>query len=151
VQQRLFQEQAHLARELDLPLVVHCREAVQETLDILIDTGMKDRKVLWHCFGGDWELAQNILGHSWTISIPGPVTFRKSDRLREAVAHIPLDQLVLETDCPFLTPEPFRGKRNEPALTVFTAQAVAKAQGRATEEVWAACGRTARDFFGLKN
>lgn len=149
VQRSLFQEQAILARELDIPLVVHSREAIKDTLDILADTGMKGRKVLWHCFGGNSDLAQIILGQGWTISIPGPVTFRKSAHLRQAVTHIPMNRLVLETDCPFLTPEPFRGKRNEPAFTVFTAKAVAEAQGRSLEEVWQACGQNAREFFGL--
>jgi TatD DNase family protein len=149
VQRKAFAAQAELARRLDKPLVVHSRDAIYDTLRILLDAGLSKRPVLWHCFGGDADLAQEILAHGWRISIPGPVSYRKSDALREAVAGIPLDKLLLETDCPYLAPEPWRGKRNEPALLAFTAMAVAQARNMDPAELWLAAGRNAERFFGI--
>lgn len=149
VQRRAFAAQAELARGLDLPLVIHCRDAVYDTLRILMDLGLSRRPVLWHCFGGDADLAREILSHEWSISVPGPVSYRKSDDLRAAVAEIPLDRLLLETDCPFLAAEPWRGKRNEPAFLAFTAQAAARARGMDPAELWLATGRNAAAFFGV--
>lgn len=149
VQVRAFQDQLTLARELDLPVIVHSREAEPETLTILLDMGFKDRPLLWHCFGQGRELAEHILAQGWHISIPGPVTFPKSTALREAIPHIPLSRMVLETDCPFLTPHPFRGRRNEPAYLCYTAQAVAELRGQSVQDLWSACGNTARAFFKL--
>lgn len=148
-QRRAFAAQAELARSLDAPLVVHSRDAIYDTLRILMDTGLSGRPVLWHCFGGDADIAREILAHGWHISIPGPVTFRKNDALREAVREIPLDRLVLETDCPFLAPEPWRGKRNEPAFLAFIAAAVADIKGLAPADLWLATARTAHAFFSL--
>ncbi|PTN38690.1 TatD family hydrolase [Desulfonatronum sp. SC1] len=150
VQIQAFQDQLALARELDLPVIVHSREAEPETLAILLEMGFKDRPLLWHCFGQGRELADQVLAHGWHISIPGPVTFPKSTALRQAIPHIPLSRMVLETDCPFLTPHPFRGKRNEPAYLCYTAQVVAELRGQPIQEVWTACGDTARTFFNLE-
>lgn len=148
-QVEVFSRQLELARDLDLPVVVHSRDALEETFEVLLDLGFAGRKLLWHCFGGDAPLASRILGHGWHISIPGPVTYRRSEALREAVRTVPLERMVLETDCPYLAPEPWRGKRNRPALMAFTAAAVAEQKGLAAAEVWERCGRTAIDFFGL--
>ncbi len=150
VQIRAFQDQLALARELDLPVIVHSREAEPETLTILRDLGFRDRPLLWHCFGQGRELAEQVLADGWHISIPGPVTFPKSTALREAIPHIPLSRMVLETDCPFLTPHPFRGKRNEPAYLCYMAQAVAELRGQPIQDIWTACGDTARTFFKLE-
>ena len=146
---RAFRDQLALARELDRPVVIHCRDAEQETLAILQEMGFAGRPLLWHCFGQGPELAGEILSQGWHISIPGPVTFPKSIALHQSVAHIPLARMVLETDCPFLTPQPFRGKRNEPAYLCYTAQAIAELRGQSIQEVWAACAETARAFFNL--
>ncbi|WP_045221831.1 TatD family hydrolase [Desulfonatronum thioautotrophicum] len=148
-QVRAFQDQLALARDLDLPVVVHSREAEPETLAILRNMGFAGRPLLWHCFGQGRDLAEAVLTNGWHISIPGPVTFPKSSALRQAVPHIPLSRMVLETDCPFLTPHPFRGKRNEPAYLCYTAQAVAELRNQSIHEVWSACGATARAFFQL--
>jgi TatD DNase family protein len=148
-QVRAFQDQLALARELELPVVIHSRAAEQRTLEILTEMSFQDRPLLWHCFGGDRDLAEKVLDFGWTISIPGTVTFKRNTSLQEAVQMIPLERMVLETDCPFLAPEPYRGKRNEPALTVFTARKVAELKGLAPESVWARTGDTARRFFSL--
>jgi TatD DNase family protein len=149
-QERAFRDQLALARELDVPPVVHCRDAEEETLAILEDMGFADRPLLWHCFGQGPELAQELVDKGWHISIPGPVTFHKSELLRQAAARIPLDRLVVETDCPYLTPMPYRGKRNEPAYAVFTAAEIASLRLMAPAELWQRTGDTARAFFGLQ-
>lgn len=149
VQIKVFRDQLALTRDLGLPVVIHSREAEEETLRILQDMGFKERQLLWHCFGGGPDLAAKILAQGWHVSIPGTVTFPKNTALREAVAEIPLSRMVLETDCPFLTPHPFRGKRNEPARMAYTAAEIAKLRGEALERIWTECATTAGKFFSL--
>ncbi len=144
-----FRAQLALARELERPVVIHSRNATEETLALLLDQGFSGYPLLWHCFGGDASLAGRILAQGWSLSVPGPVTYAANAEMRDAVQGIPLDRLLLETDCPYLTPEPYRGKRNEPAYLVFTAQAVAQARGIDLGEVWEAAATNARRFFGL--
>lgn len=146
---RAFQEQLALAAEMDLPVVIHSREAEQETLDILDKMGFKQRPLLWHCFGGGPALAREALSRGWHVSIPGTVTFAKSTALQQAVTTIPLSRMVLETDCPFLTPHPLRGKRNEPAYLCYTVAAIARLRNEPIQDVWQACAATARRFFSL--
>jgi len=149
-QHRIFRAQLTLARERDLRVVVHSRDAFAETLAVLDDMGFKDRPLLWHCFGGDEAMARELLARGWLLSIPGPVTYSKNVELARAVAAVDMDRLVVETDCPYLTPEPWRGKRNEPALAVFTAARIAQLKGLAVEDAWRRMGRTAAKFFGLE-
>ncbi len=148
-QQQAFRDQLALSKELDTPPVIHCRDAFEDALSILLDMGFSGRPLLWHCFGGDTAMAETILAQGWTISIPGPVSFPKSTGLRAAVAAMDLQRMVLETDCPFLTPAPYRGKRNEPAYLVFTAAAVAALKEMPVEQIWETCGNNARTFFGI--
>ena len=149
VQERVFREQLELARQLDAPPVIHSREAWPETFAALDDMGFRDRPLVWHCFGGGPDMAREVLERGWTVSVPGTVTWRKADELRAAVAGIPLERMVLETDCPYLAPDPYRGKRNEPALTAFTAAAVAGAKGLEPAEVWRVTAETAARVFCL--
>lgn len=149
-QEIAFRAQLNLARELDLPPVIHCRDAEAETLRILDDEGFAGRALLWHCFGSGPEMANELLQRGWTLSIPGPVTYRKAEELQAAVAVIPLDRMLIETDSPYLTPEPWRGKRNHPALVAFTAATIAEIKGLTPTEVWRATGDNARRFFGLE-
>lgn len=149
LQYKAFTEQLALARSLDKPVVIHCREAEEEMLAVLEAQGMSGRPLLWHCFGGDPALARRVCAHGWHVSVPGPVTYKPNDALRAAVAVIPPERLMLETDCPYLSPVPRRGKRNEPAYSVFTARAVAAARHERPEELWRRCGDNARRFFGL--
>ncbi|MFW5735448.1 MAG: TatD family hydrolase [Oceanidesulfovibrio sp.] len=144
-----FREQLSLAREKDLPVVIHSRDAAEETLETLDDMGFSDRPVLWHCFGGGVDLANEIVSRGWLVSIPGTVTFPKNEAMRRAVAAMPLDALVLETDCPFLTPIPYRGKTNEPSYLAFTAAEVAHIRDIEPAVVWRAAARNAAGFFGL--
>jgi TatD DNase family protein len=150
VQKTAFVRQLHMARELSLPVIIHSRDANGDTMEILEAEGFREYPLLWHCFGAGIELAERIVANGWHISIPGPVTFRKkSDDVQAAVARIPFERLLLETDCPYLAPEPWRGKRNHPALSVFTARRVAQIKGRPVEDVWRTAGDNARRFFGL--
>ncbi len=148
-QKRAFREQLEMARGLDVPVVIHSRSAEPETLAILADLGFSGRPLVWHCFGGDATLAGRIMAMGWHVSIPGPVTYPKNVDLARAVAEIPMDRIMLETDAPFLTPEPWRGKRNEPCHLGFTAARIAEIKGLATEEVWLGTAKTAQVFFGL--
>ncbi|AGW12134.1 TatD family hydrolase [Megalodesulfovibrio gigas] len=149
VQRAAFAAQLELARGLALPVVIHSREAHADAVAMLKDLGFAHRPVLWHCFGGDLDQAREIVAAGWHVSIPGPVTYAKNTALREAVAAIPLQRLMLETDCPYLTPEPWRGTTNEPALMAFTAVEVARCKAMDPAALWAATGETARAFFGL--
>jgi len=148
-QRRVLVKQLALAGELALPVVIHCRDAEDETLALLESEGFTDYPLLWHCFGGDAHMAERIIRNGWHISVPGPVTFPANKALREAVASIPADRLLVETDCPYLSPAPLRGKRNEPANLPYIIAVMAEARGVAAPELWTLCGDNARRFFGI--
>jgi TatD DNase family protein len=148
VQLKRFAEQLELADALDLPIVIHDREAHIEIMRMLKAWKGKKRGVV-HCFSGDIEMGRECLDLGFYISIPGPITFPKSGRLRSIVKDIPLESLLIETDCPYLTPDPHRGKRNEPAFVVHTAQAIADIKGISLEEVGRVTSRNAKDIFSL--
>lgn len=150
LQKRLFRAQLRLARDLDRPVVIHSRDAFADTLALLDEEGFAGRPLLWHCFGGDSAAAGAILERGWHISLPGPVSYPANSALREALRLIPAERLLLETDCPYLAPVPWRGTRNEPALTVFTAQVAALERGEDLAALWTRCGRNALRFFGLE-
>jgi TatD DNase family protein len=149
VQIKTFRSQLAMARDLDKPVVIHCREADHDALPILDDEGFAGRPLLWHCFGGGPDMAEKLLSRGWLISIPGPVTYPKNEALREAVRTIPLERLVLETDCPYLSPQAWRGKRNEPSYLGFTNLAVAEAKGLDPAQTWLATAENAKTFFNL--
>ena len=133
VQREVFQRQIRKAKELGLPIIVHSRDADEETVEILRDecgerSGGKAPGIM-HCFGGTAEMAKALLPLGFFISFAGNVTFKKAENLREAAKVVPIDRLLVETDCPFLTPVPFRGKRNEPAYVVHTARFLAELFG----------------------
>lgn len=149
LQMRAFSMQMELAKKIAMPVVIHCREAEEECLTLLEAGGFAGYPLLWHCFGGDDSVARRIIRNGWHISIPGPVTYPANAALRKALLEIPADRLLLETDSPYLAPVPWRGTRNEPAYTVFTARTVAAAVNRSPEEIWQTSGDNARRFFGL--
>jgi len=135
VQLKRFREQIVLAKELQLPIVVHDREAHQETLEILTSEKAEDCGGIIHCFSGDYQMARGCMDMGFYISVPGSITFKNAGSLREVVKKIPLESLLVETDAPFLTPEPFRGKRNEPSYVRYTAQRVAEIKNISFEKV----------------
>jgi TatD DNase family protein len=136
VQMEVFKRQLRAARECDLPVIIHTRDAESETIDILrSDYAGAPRRGVFHCFSGSLELAEKALALDFMISFSGIVTFRKAEDLREVARHVPLDRLLVETDCPFLAPVPYRGKRNEPAYVVEVARCIAELRGVEVEEV----------------
>lgn len=149
IQIGVFRDQLALARELDVPVVIHSRSAEADTLAVLDDMGFKGRPLLWHCFGGGPDLLEAVVGRGFFVSVPGPVTYAKNTAVAEAVSRLELSRMLLETDSPYLAPEPWRGKRNEPAFSAFTAVRVAELKGVAPEVVWHTAGDNARRFFGL--
>ncbi len=144
-----FIAQLRLARELDLPVAIHCRDAVETTLAVLEKEGFSGYPLLWHCFGADRALALRLAAHGWYVSVPGAVTIPKNQQTRDALSCIPPDRLLVETDCPYLSPVPLRGKRNEPACTVLTIRVMAQSLGLEPEELWRRCGDNARTFYRL--
>lgn len=150
VQIRGFREQIGVARELGLPIVVHDREAHQETLEILKTERAETCGGIIHCFSGDYEMARKCIEMGFYISIPGSVTFKNAERFREIVKKIPLDVLLIETDAPFLSPEPFRGKRNEPSFIQYTAQKIAEIQRISFDKVAEATTENALKVYRIK-
>lgn len=148
IQVRVFQEQLSLARRLRRPVLVHCREAHADALDILRG-GMPVAGGIMHCFSGDVAVARQCLDLGLLISLAGPVTYPNARKLPEVVKLVPLERLVVETDCPFLPPQPYRGKRNEPAYLPITAARVAELKGQSLEELGAGMTRNALALFGI--
>jgi TatD DNase family protein len=124
IQKQRFREQIHLAKTLDLPVVIHTREAQEDTIHLLQQEEASAIGGVFHCFSGDDWLAKEALALDFYISFSGVITFQNAKPLREVVATIPLDRILVETDCPYLTPVPFRGKRNEPAHVKFVAETI---------------------------
>ena len=150
VQVEVFKRQLRAARECDLPVVLHTREAETETIQILKSEyeGARRRGV-FHCFSGSMDLAQRAIEIGFMISFSGIVTFKKADELRAVAQSVPLDRLLIETDCPYLTPIPYRGKRNEPAYVVEVARCLAGLHGVDVEEMGRITSENFNRFFGL--
>ena len=146
-QKEMFGRQLSLALELKLPVVIHDREAHEDALNMVRDSGV--RRGVFHCFSGDDVMARQCVDLGFYISVPGVVTFDKSTVLHEVVRQVPLDAILLETDCPYLAPVPFRGKRNEPSYIVYTAKKVAAIKRMKWEEVAQAAAQNARKLFGI--
>ena len=144
-QPRAFRAQGELAADLGMPLVIHTRDAADDTMVILRDLGLTD--VVLHCFSIP-EYLDEALERGWTISLAGPVTFPKNTALRDVVPRIPADRLMVETDAPYLAPVPMRGKRNQPAFVAHTLACVAELRGDAVADLDAATSATAARVFG---
>ena len=150
VQLEVFRRQLDLARRLGKPVLVHCREAHAETLEILRVEGVPAAGGIMHCFSGDAEVARRCLDLGLLISLAGPVTYPNARKLPEVVKLTPEDRLVVETDCPFLPPQPYRGKRNEPAYLPITAARVAELKGLPAEALGARMAENALALFGIR-
>ena len=147
-QMEAFKKQVNLARKLNLPLIIHDREAHQDTLKVLAEEA-KDLKIILHCFSGDLDMAKVCIGRGYYLGIGGVVTFSNAIKLRAIVKEVPLENLVLETDSPYLAPHPFRGKPNEPKYIPLIAERIAGIKGISLEEVAATTSKTAQEFFGI--
>jgi len=148
VQRKAFEAQINLAREMDLPIVVHDRDAHQEVLQTLKNCRGKIRGVI-HCFSGSLEMARQCVGLQFMISIAGPVTFPNARKLHELAKEIPLNHLLLETDCPWLAPLSKRGRRNEPAYVFEIAEKIAKIRNMSLEDLAKATSDNAKRLFGI--
>jgi len=134
VQRRVFREQLELAAKVDLPVVIHNRESTDDLLGILRSHGKAHRGVI-HSFLDDTDLAEAFLDLGFHIGVGGPLTYPKNEALRRAVAAIPLERILLETDCPYLTPVPYRSRRNEPAYVKLVAEQIASLRGTSTPAI----------------
>ncbi len=145
-QRRALEDQLTLASALDLPVVIHSRDAHEDVLDTLGDwsgTGVL------HTYAAGMKRLDQVIDMGFFVGLSGPVTYANAEQLRSVARAVPLDRLLIETDCPYLTPEPHRGKRNEPAYVRFVAEAVAQARGNSTQQVADATAENARRLFGL--
>jgi TatD DNase family protein len=149
-QRDVFRQQLRLAREQNLPVVIHSREADEDTITIMNEelTGHQRAGVL-HCFGGSLVMARRAIDLGFFISFAGNLTFKKAEDLRKVAGQLPLGRLLIETDCPYLTPVPFRGKRNEPARVVETARCLAGIHDRDLQDIASATTANFRTLFGL--
>jgi TatD DNase family protein len=152
-QRRVFEAQLEIARELNLPVVIHCREAFDETIDILEQfIGLKGRLkgVVFHCFSGSAQQARIVLDQGFYISFTGVVTFKNAEKARQTAKIVPLERLMLETDCPYMSPAPMRNQKiNEPALMVHTARFLAELKKIEPVDFAQAVTATSKSFFGL--
>lgn len=161
IQEEVFRKQIKTAKQLGLPVIIHSRDADDETVEILSeeftsrgaisDEGVRVPTGIMHCFGGTPQMAIDLMNIGFLISFAGNVTFKKADNLRDSARVVPLDKVLVETDCPFLTPIPFRGKRNEPAMVVHTASFLAQLYGVSADALAAETTRNFVNFFGLED
>ena len=148
LQKEVFIKQIKLANKLNLPIVVHDREAHKDCFDIIKEYNTNS-KVLFHCFSGSVEFMKNCVKEGWYIAIGGVVTFKNAIKMKDVAREVPLDKLVLETDSPYLTPVPYRGKENKPAYVKFVAEKIAEIRGVNTDDIIEATTRNAEEFFGI--
>lgn len=150
VQRAVFRRQLRLAREAALPVIIHTREAEDDTIEILSEEWDANSRGIMHCFSGSRKLAETTMELGFLISFAGVVTFKKADDLREVAAHVPLNRLLIETDCPYLTPAPYRGKRNEPAHVVEVARCLAVIHGKTPEVIGQITTNNFTELFQLR-
>jgi TatD DNase family protein len=144
----VFERMIALAKSLSLPLVIHDRDAHEDIYRILSEKA-KGMKIMMHCYSAGPDFVERFMDLGCLFSIAGPVTFKNGQSIRDAVAKIPLDRLVVETDSPYLTPEPNRGKRNEPAYVKYTAEKVAEVKGLSLDKLAELTTQNARNFFRI--
>ncbi len=151
VQREVFRRQIQLAMDLHLPIIIHDREAHADVLEILKEEEAFSNGVLLHCYSGSAEMARQYVELGAMISLAGPVTFKNAKKPAEVAQEVPLDHLLIETDAPYLTPTPHRGKRNEPAHVKWVCERIAELRGLTPEEVAEATTANALRFFKIKD
>ena len=148
IQQDVFIKQIKLANKLNLPIVIHDREAHKDTFDILKEHN-QNSKVLFHCFSGSVEFMRECVKQGWFIALGGVVTFKNAIKMKEVTKEVPLEKLMLETDSPYLTPVPYRGKPNKPAYVKYVAEEIAQLRNMTLEEIIDITTSNAEEFFGI--
>ncbi|WP_335872085.1 TatD family hydrolase [Bacillus sp. 2205SS5-2] len=149
IQKEVFRKQIRLAKEVKLPIVIHNREATQDIVDILKEEEACEVGGIMHCYSGSVEIAKACIDMNFFISLGGPVTFKNAKKPKEVAKEIPLESLLIETDCPYLAPHPYRGKRNEPAFVKLVAEEIAQLKGISVEEVEHATMENAKKIFQI--
>ena len=148
VQRIWFNRQMALAKKLELPVIVHSRDAAQETFDMISQSGLN--KGVIHCYSGSAQMAQEYIKLGFYIGVGGTITFKNARKSIEVVQEIPLESIVIETDCPYLTPMPHRGKRNDSSYLVHIAEKIAEIKNISIEEVARITSKNAKDLFAIK-
>ena len=146
-QEEIFRRQMELAGRTSLPVVIHTRDAMEDTLRILDD--YKDIRGIMHCYPGSYETAKQLMDR-YFFGISGVLTFKNNRVTKEFVQKIPLEKIIIETDCPYLAPEPFRGKRNEPLYVKYVAEEIARIKEISLEKVIEQTGKNAKDIYGIQ-
>ena len=149
IQKEVFRKQIRLAKKVKIPIVIHNREATQDIVDILKEEDAQEVGGIMHCFSGSPEIARECINMNFYISLGGPVTFKNAKKPKEVALEIPLNRLLIETDCPYLAPHPYRGKRNEPAYVKLVAEQIAEIKGISFEEVAKQTSLNANKLFGI--
>ncbi|MDE5416006.1 TatD family hydrolase [Alkalihalobacterium chitinilyticum] len=149
VQKEVFRKQIRLAKKVNLPIIIHNREASQDIVDILREEEASQVGGIMHCFSGSVEIAKACLDMNFHISFGGPVTFKNAKKPKEVAVEVPLDRLLIETDCPFLAPHPYRGKRNEPAYVELVAKQIAELKEMTYEELTKQTMDNAKKLFNI--
>ncbi|MCP1156249.1 TatD family hydrolase [Bacillus infantis] len=149
VQKDVFRRQIRLAKKVKLPIVIHNRDATADVVEILREEGAGEVGGIMHCYSGSVEVAKECLDMNFYISLGGPVTFKNAKKPKEVAEAVPLEKLLIETDCPYLAPHPYRGKRNEPAYVKLVAEQIAELKGLAFKEVAEATTENAKRLFGI--
>ncbi|MFZ7102181.1 MAG: TatD family hydrolase [Peptococcaceae bacterium] len=150
VQRDVFREQIAAARDLRLPIIIHDRDAHLDVLTIVKEERASEVGGVFHAFSGSWEMAREVLNLGFYLSVGGPVTFKNARKICEVAEKAPLESLLIETDCPYLTPHPYRGKRNEPGYVKLVAQKIAELRKISYDEVAQATFKNGQRLFGIK-
>lgn len=149
VQKEVFRKQIGLAKKLELPIIIHNRDATEDVVQMLREENAKEVGGIMHCFSGSAETAKECVELNFHISLGGPVTFKNAKKPKKVAMEVPLDRLLIETDCPYLAPHPYRGKRNEPAYVKLVAEQIAELKGISYEEVAEKTTENAKKLFGI--
>lgn len=149
IQKKRFIDQLQLAKSLKKPVIIHDRESHEDCLNIIKSEGAKEIGGVFHCFSGSVEMAKDVLKQNFYISIPGTVTFKNARKTIEVVKFLPDDRLLVETDCPYLSPEPNRGKRNNSLNLRFTIEKIAEIKGYSYDKVCELTYKNAQKFYGI--
>lgn len=149
IQKEVFRKQIQLAKKVKLPIIIHNREATADIVEILKEEKASEVGGIMHCFSGSPEIALECINMNFYISLGGPVTFKNAKQPKKVAELIPIERLLIETDCPYLTPHPYRGKRNEPGYVKLVAQEIADIKGKTLEEIGAITTENAKKLFGI--
>lgn len=150
IQKDVFRKQIQLAKKVNLPIVIHNRDATEDVVTILKEEKAEEVGGIMHCYSGSLDIAKQCMGMNFYISFGGPVTFKNAKRPKEVAKEIPMDRLLIETDCPYLSPHPLRGKRNESSYVKYVAEQIAELKGISFEEIAEKTSDNAFHLFGIK-